>query len=59
MKWIASEKNPPIYVWWGDEWYNETDKRVYYANKSKMAWVSSIDEKMFHFTKKTKLLSKD
>lgn len=51
MRWIAS--SPPIYVWEGDVWYNEKDKKEYTVDLEKAAWVSGTSQ--FPFTKKTKI----
>jgi hypothetical protein len=52
MNWVS--KSPPIYVWSGDTWYNEIDKKTYLANISKNRWEC---EQMFvDFPKKTVVL---
>lgn len=57
MLWISKE--PPIYVWRGDTWFNEKDKRVYTADLTKQVWYCDIDGicQVFPFTKKTKVMS--
>jgi hypothetical protein len=51
MKWI--DKNPPLYVWPGDEWYNERDKMIYTCDIEKREWVNA--DKRIDFLKKTKV----
>jgi hypothetical protein len=51
MKWIS--KDPPLYVWEGDIWYNERNKKCYDVNIKENAWVN-LDEKI-PFPKKTKI----
>jgi len=36
MQWVSKE--PPIYVWGGDTWYNERDKCVYTADLKRQIW---------------------
>lgn len=50
MKWIASHRSPPIYIWHDDEWYNETDKKTYIPNFNSMCWECGGVK--FPFTKK-------
>mgnify|MGYP001262304282 CR=1 FL=1 len=52
MKWIS--KDPPIYVWKDDLWYNEKDKLVYSANITKQAWIADT---AIPFPKKTRVMT--
>ena len=52
MIWI-SNGDPPIYVWPGDEWYNQKDKCIYTANINKQGWDGPT---FVPFTKKTRIL---
>lgn len=54
-RWIS--KDPPIYIWWGDVWFNERDKREYMPCKERQAWVCGDD--VMPFTKKTKIMGKE
>lgn len=38
MRWIASVRSAPIYIWAGDSWYNETDGFIYYACLERLVW---------------------
>lgn len=54
MKWISSEKCPPIYVWDLDLWYNETNKVSYIADTESFKWISFCGD--IPFTKKTRIM---
>lgn len=41
MEWISSV--PPKYVWRGDRWYNEKNRRLYFADVDKLIWVDGED----------------
>jgi len=55
MKWIS--KDPPIYVWPRDTWYNERDGFEYYADIDKAIWEHPLRPEAIPFTKKTRILS--
>lgn len=60
MKWIASHRQPPQYIWEGDEWYNETNKKIYLADIQNKCWICTDDKEEFlkyPFTKKTKIFN--
>jgi hypothetical protein len=60
MRWI-SNGDPPLYVWEGDEWYNQKDKITYQERIDWKCWsyhegnycISNID-----FPKKTRVMTK-
>ena len=52
MQWIS--KHAPIYVWEGDTWYNETNKKVYEVDLKNACW--RCNDSVEHFTKKTKVI---
>jgi hypothetical protein len=54
MQWI-SRNDPPLYVWNGDTWYNQGDKKTYQANIPLRYWYDGID--VINFPKKTKVMS--
>lgn len=54
MLWKAKESSKPIYVWKDDQWYNESDKRIYYADIDKRLWYN--DDRIIDFDKKTKVI---
>lgn len=57
MRWV-SNGDPPIYVWPGDEWYNQKDKTNYYAIPSLLKWQTfSGDLKEIPFPKKTRIMT--
>jgi len=39
MKWIGSRKSSPLYIWEGDCWLNETDKKIYISDVEKRIWI--------------------
>lgn len=58
MRWISKE--PPLYVWRGDSWYNEKDNLVYTADLTRGFWhhFESDDDqnpKIIPFPKKTRI----
>jgi len=55
MTWI-SNGDPPLYVWPGDDWYNQDDKKLYHAYTLDRAWYCPINETTIPFPKKTKVL---
>lgn len=59
MEW--GSKEPPLYVWEGDTWYNERDKLTYKADLGKLIWHHYAFEgdqfpKTIPFPPKTKVL---
>ena len=52
MKWIS--KSAPIYVFWGDEWERETDRKIFKPCKAQWAWEG--ENEWIPFTKKTRIL---
>lgn len=57
MKW--SSKNPPQYVWEGDEWFNEKDQILMKADIENEEWYTVIGdelEKVISFPPKTKIM---
>ena len=38
MRWISKDKSPPVYVWKGDDWFNESNKKIYVANIDNHVW---------------------
>jgi hypothetical protein len=57
MRWISKE--PPIYVWAGDIWYNERDKLEYKADLGRQIWHHFDDDLsvlVVPFPKKTKVM---
>lgn len=52
MYWVA--KDPPIYVWKNDQWYNERNGLVYDADLKRQVWVNG--ENLIPFPKKVKVL---
>jgi hypothetical protein len=55
MKWY--DKNPPLYVWDGDEWYNERDELTYQADIRWRLW--QCEDKIINFPPKTKVMTKN
>jgi len=59
--WI-SNGDPPKYVWLGDVWYNQKNKRYYRANTIANSWILEGNEliegeqKYIAFPKKTVLM---
>jgi hypothetical protein len=54
MRWISKE--PPIYVWQGDTWFNERDGKEYYADISTRVWRQEEQTFVFiDFPKKTQI----
>lgn len=57
MKWI-SNNDPPLYVWFGDVWYNQKDRIQYNADIHNRLWWMLSDR--FHeipFLKKTRIMN--
>lgn len=55
MRWISKE--PPLYAWDQDTWYNERDKCVYTCDLAKNCWCQIDDSsKVIPFPKKTKVM---
>lgn len=57
MQWISKE--PPLYVWGGDTWFNEKDRRVYTADLTRQIWHHFDEDgscQVIPFTKKTKVM---
>ena len=60
--WDWQAKEPPLYVWEGDIWYNEKDRKMYKANTKKMLWELaeySIDSEKIPFPKKTRIMNEN
>ena len=63
MKWI-SNGDPPLYVWLGDNWYNQKDKKTYFSDIGRQCWhhFDSYESKepsnVIPFPKKTKIMLK-
>lgn len=55
MRWIS--KHAPIYIFLDDEWYRETDKKLFKTDEKKWAWVSEDGEEVkWHKNAKPKRL---
>lgn len=57
MRWVSKE--PPIYVWGGDFWYNEKEKLDYTADLGRQFWHHECQDgsfKVVPFPKKTKVM---
>jgi hypothetical protein len=57
MHWIS--RDPPIYVWAGDTWFNEKDRCIYTADLTRQIWIredEEVDCQVIPFTKKTKVM---
>ncbi len=44
MKWIG--KDPPIYIYLGDEWERENDHKVFKTHEDKKCWLAADGEKV-------------
>jgi hypothetical protein len=53
-RWVS--KDPPIYVWYNDIWFNERDGREYVACIDRQAWVCG--DTIIPFTKKARFMDK-
>lgn len=59
MQWVSKE--PPIYVWLGDTWYNEKENLVYVSDLGRGFWhhfenAEDHNPKIIPFTKKTRIM---
>lgn len=53
MTWIA--KDPPIYVWPGDKWYNERNGKTYSVDCERFVWLCD-EEIPIVFPKKARIM---
>ena len=53
MRWIG--KQPPLYVWPGDEWLHERNGIIYEASIDEFKWICQ-GQSDIEFPKKTKIL---
>jgi len=44
MKWIG--KDPPIYIYLGDEWERENDHKLFKTHEDKKCWLAADGEKV-------------
>lgn len=42
MKWVG--KDPPVYIYLGDEWEREKDHKVFKTDEDKHCWVADDGE---------------
>jgi len=54
MEWKANHRNAPLYIWKGDTWFNETDKKVYTPNLLDGRWES--ENVFIPFRKNTRII---
>jgi len=54
MKWIS--KDPPIYVFLDDCWWNERTGETFWPCVRQQAWVNYLGEPIYQWTKKTRLM---
>lgn len=54
MKWIS--KDPPIYVFLDDCWLNERTNEILWPCMRLQAYVISLGERLYFFTKKTRIM---
>lgn len=54
MKWISKE--PPIYVFKDDCWFNERTNETLWPCLRLQAWVTNLGEPLYFFTKKTRIM---
>lgn len=54
MKWIS--KDPPIYVFLDDCWWNERTDETFWPCVRLQAWVTTLGEPIYQWTKKTRIM---
>jgi len=52
MKWVG--KDPPIYIYLGDEWVRESDQKTFKTDEENKSWVAE-DGEMIKWPKKSKI----
>ncbi len=60
MKWISND-DPPLYVWEGDTWYNEKDKKEYNCVIRDRLWMYEYigEISSIAFPRKTKIMTQN